>query len=351
MELLTNTSNKRIEYIDALRGFTMILVVFAHIEVFSIFEMQHTTFLGSIFQSFRMPLFFFISGYIAFKITPPNKSLVLKKLRIQIIPATVFGLIFCHGNISGYIFDTAKAGYWFTYVLLEMFIIYYAISFIAHRYPNFTSKIFCYTTIIIAAILYILRLPLKLDPTLNTLGSITCFHYTFSYFHFFVFGLLASKFKQYFEQMLDNKYIVATAIVLFTIGNYCLYHILRPKTEDFSYNIYKIIYEIVETGCAYTGIFFIYGFFRHYADSVKESTFIGSKLQYIGKRTLDIYLLHYFLIPTIPMVGSFLIEYPNMAIELFIGLSLSLLIIGICMIISNIIRTSPFLSHWLLGTK
>lgn len=73
MKLLTNTTtDKRIKYIDALRGFTMILVVFAHIEAFSMFGMQHTTFLGSIFQSFRMPLFFFISGYIAFKITPPQ---------------------------------------------------------------------------------------------------------------------------------------------------------------------------------------------------------------------------------------------------------------------------------------
>lgn len=237
METTLPTTTKRIEYIDALRGFTMILVVFAHIEAFSMFGMQHTTFLGSIFQSFRIPLFFFISGYIAFKATAPNKNLVLKKLRIQLIPATVFGLIFCHGNISGYILDTAKVGYWFTYVLLEMFLIYYTISYVAHKYPNSTSKIFCYTTIIIAVILYILRLPLKLNPTLNTLGSITCFHYTFSYFHFFVFGLLASKFKQHFERLLDNKYIVAIAIVLFTIGNFCLYHILLPKTEDFSYNI------------------------------------------------------------------------------------------------------------------
>ena len=124
---------KRIEYIDALRGFTMILVVFAHVEAYGIFGMQYTSFLGTIFQLFRMPLFFFISGYIAYKSYPPSKDLVLKKLRVQIIPATIFALIYCHFNISGFIHDAAKAGYWFTYVLLEMLLMYYCIQYISYK--------------------------------------------------------------------------------------------------------------------------------------------------------------------------------------------------------------------------
>lgn len=54
---------KRIEYIDALRGFTMILVVFSHVEMTSL-GFETPTFLNSMFMSFRMPLFFFISGFI-----------------------------------------------------------------------------------------------------------------------------------------------------------------------------------------------------------------------------------------------------------------------------------------------
>ena len=60
---------ERIQYIDAMRGFTMLLVVFAHIETFS-FDYASTgniTFLGEMFQLFRMPLFFFVSGFIAYK--------------------------------------------------------------------------------------------------------------------------------------------------------------------------------------------------------------------------------------------------------------------------------------------
>ena len=60
-------ATNRLQYIDALRGFTMILVVFAHVETYMLSIDPNTTFISSLFISFRMPLFFFISGYIAFK--------------------------------------------------------------------------------------------------------------------------------------------------------------------------------------------------------------------------------------------------------------------------------------------
>ena len=61
--------NKRIEYIDALRGLTMILVVIAHINSYT-FKAENVfeyTSLTGFLSLFRMPLFFFVSGYIAYK--------------------------------------------------------------------------------------------------------------------------------------------------------------------------------------------------------------------------------------------------------------------------------------------
>ena len=55
--------HERIQYIDALRGFTMILVVFYHVSQFC----WHVCGKGISIQDFlvqvRMPMFFFISGY------------------------------------------------------------------------------------------------------------------------------------------------------------------------------------------------------------------------------------------------------------------------------------------------
>ena len=58
---------QRIGYIDALRGFTMLLVVFSHIETFCYDIPFNESILSSLFITFRMPMFFFISGYIAYK--------------------------------------------------------------------------------------------------------------------------------------------------------------------------------------------------------------------------------------------------------------------------------------------
>lgn len=56
---------KRFEYIDAMRGFTMLLVVCAHVATYS-YQTDLVTFHAA-FSTFRMPLFFFISGFILYK--------------------------------------------------------------------------------------------------------------------------------------------------------------------------------------------------------------------------------------------------------------------------------------------
>ena len=78
---------------------------------------------------------------------------------------------------------------------------------------------------------------------------------------------------------------------------------------------------------------------------------VGRMLQYIGKRTLDIYLLHYFFLPYIPQVGSMLSNKKNAVLELTIGGLLSLIVIGICLVVSNVLRTSPILAKYLFGAK
>lgn len=73
-------------------------------------------------------------------------------------------------------------------------------------------------------------------------------------------------------------------------------------------------------------------------------------LQRIGFRSLDVYLLHLFLIyVNLSPVGQFFATYHNPMLELFAGLAMSLLVIGLCLVISNIIRCSDFLAKYLFG--
>ena len=58
MEIMT----KRIEYLDALRGFVMLLVVLGHVPMYCYHQVGDISF-SLIFTTFHIPLFFFISGW------------------------------------------------------------------------------------------------------------------------------------------------------------------------------------------------------------------------------------------------------------------------------------------------
>ena len=84
----------RLEWLDAMRGFTMILVVANHVSQSGFAQDVKLSSSLSFLILFRMPLFFFISGFLAYKASQvwdiPNLfRLVGKKMRIQIIPTVV----------------------------------------------------------------------------------------------------------------------------------------------------------------------------------------------------------------------------------------------------------------------
>lgn len=87
MESKAKVLGGRIEWIDAMRGFTMLIVVWYHVclntycgesyDVFTLF-----------FKTFRMPLFFFISGFIAFRLGEINTS-----QRFPLLIVMIFSLL------------------------------------------------------------------------------------------------------------------------------------------------------------------------------------------------------------------------------------------------------------------
>lgn len=349
---------QRIEYIDALRGFTMLLVVFVHIEIFSFAMIGNNSIISSIFQSFHMPLFFFVSGFLAYKhetCIGGGKQLItnsLRKIKVLIIPTFILGLLFTytilHKNLYNFIYNDAKYGYWFTLVLLQMFLLYYFICYITRKYTikgNF--KPFIFLMIITSIIINLALSPIRRLPILESWCNITSFVYTCTYFIYFVFGIVASIYREKLIKALNNKYITAITIITFFTLSYFKFTVLEYN----SFVIEKLYTRAIPIILGISGILLVFNFFRTYQESFTKETKLGKGLQYIGKRTLDIYLLHYFLLPTLPIVGTFLKESPNMLIELVCGLTLAIIITVLCLIISNILRTSKFLGHYMFGAK
>ena len=91
--------NNRIAYIDALRGFTMFLVVLQHVETYGIRCLGSGTFVETFLLPFRMPLFFFISGFVTYKgierfTLKFTSEMALKKLVHLIVPLVVFCFLY-----------------------------------------------------------------------------------------------------------------------------------------------------------------------------------------------------------------------------------------------------------------
>jgi len=67
-------------------------------------------------------------------------------------------------------------------------------------------------------------------------------------------------------------------------------------------------------------------------------------------RTLDIYLLHFILMPQIPAVGQWLDAHqPNFIIDITLAVGTALLVIAFCLLVSNILRINPILKEYLFG--
>ena len=109
----------------------MLLVVFSHVLLFS-FKSDLSFSFNSIFVTFRMPLFFSLSGFFFFKPLRFRRfhdliSFDKKKFVVQIIPTLFFSFIYCEVfdlSFSALWLSSSKYGYWFTIVLFIFFIIY-----------------------------------------------------------------------------------------------------------------------------------------------------------------------------------------------------------------------------------
>ena len=208
---MANTG-KRIGYIDALRGFTMILVVFEHI------YLDNNTIISQFFANFRMPLFFFISGFISFRREQSwsggeTLSRLGSKVRTMIIPALAIGLLFTlvynQTPITDFFTRPTKMGYWFTFALFNMLVVYYTARWLHARHARTTIERFTKRLYIVGLISLFVLSDLSALGYADTTLTLSM---TFKYLHFFAFGALCSCNRNWFERTLDNGMKMAVVI-------------------------------------------------------------------------------------------------------------------------------------------
>ncbi len=351
----------RLEWLDALRGFTMIMVVAYHV-CQSTFLMDFKVSSSMPFLVlFRMPLFFFVSGFLAYKASltwnlPTLGSLLAKKLRVQLVPTAFFFLFAMAVLYSEPFWDVVlkhlqeptKGGYWFTWVLLIMFIIYYLFAYLESKL-KWKSWIPITLLFVLSMLLYeTCYLPQHFSWAFGRRGApadswlrMTSFIQVMQYFPFFLYGNIVHRYWNQAQRVMDSKWFFPfiVLIVIFCTLDVLKWHTLRMQWTNLPMTLAKFILLTM-----------VFMYFRHYHQYFTSRTWIGRSLQYIGRRTLDIYLIHFLFLPNLPGIGTFFTSNRhNFVMDTTLSVLLGLLIIGFCIITSNILRVSPFLKKWLFG--
>ena len=343
-------TGKRIEYIDALRGFARILVLYFHIPSYCLGNAYIAG--NDILEWVRMPLFFFISGFLFFKAdriwnSDTIRKVLKNKFRVHIIPMAVFMTLFLilFDYMEPASFGSDKKGYWYTFVLFEYFIFYIGTEALLNRNRTTSGEIRVMITVILISLIsfyyakYYIRYTEELGSWKTILGLLS--FVKVRHFFFFWFGTIVRKHFSKFISITNNYSILIILAIIFLSLLFFppLYHI-----SGIEYIVY-IISGIVNIILTFT-------LFRKLEKVFSHGNWLGKSLQFIGRRTLDIYLIHYFLLPYyLQDFGAWLIQQDIIPLEVIFILFLSLCIICISLITSRIIRISPFLAYHLLGAE
>ena len=331
------------QWVDALRGFSMLIVVFGHV-LLSMGIGGYSSFLSSVLLTFRMPLFFFVSGFFSYRlISWWTKGRVLdilkRKIQAQVICAIAFMSVYQVVIFGGVNFSHGFGGYWFTIVLFQMYIVYLTLSLLS-RLIHHNIVIPSLIVISLAGIAI-----LTLYSRDSRIWNFLCWENLSKYFQFFTLGIISSKYRQKLFTILSNS-VFTTAMILGWIVCMLLWY-----NETF-HAAYPLLYSFIhDIAVRYFALMTIIVMFYGARNTFEGNIGYGKTLKFIGRRTLDIYMIHYFLIPDMHCLTPWLTEGNMIVPQLVIGMIISIVIVALCLLVSSILRSSKYLGQWLFGVK
>lgn len=325
---------ERYNYIDYSKAFAILLVITGHICLFCInrgdVNNADNMKIYSWLTVFQMPLFFFLSGIVikhkGYSIKETIKNLY-KKTRQLLVPFFLFGTIFTlfiHQDFCEFITPVMKQGYWYLLVLFELYLIYYFFNPISLLCK---SKMFSFVVdLIFIVLLYSMLQLLNKGVDLNS----SCWQNYLSliqvkrYAPFFFVAIFLRKYGAV-NTLFNNKYIMSASLLI---------AVITELLKCFNFNIHAIGYWLL-------WIYIVLSI-----SVIMKLEVIDNKmtqlLSFIGVHTLDVYVLHFFIVRSISMafLCSYFNNYNYLILELLIISPISILIAVISVYIGRVIRAN-----------
>lgn len=321
--------NKRIQYIDKIKGFAILLVVMGHLLDKSLLIEENI--LNRLIYSTHMPIFMYLSGFFALKNTDVTYTLIsfLKKKAIRlIIPyltiGVIYGLLKSDSLSISQIYNN-MGGYWFFPALFLCMFFVYILKFITSK---LNKKDILGIDLFVSILLWCV---LIFSYYLDVVKNIPYFLHFIKMFPFFIFGYLTQKYKNINELIYSNSIF---AISLF------LYILLIMFPLNININL-----------CGFFAIIIVLNTFKIYNHSIPN---IFSSL---GQNSLEIYSLHWFILPNLIMFKRFflnetnviILDNNNLLLVLVFITILSIVIAFSSVLISKIFKINRFFSFIFFG--
>lgn len=324
--------NQRIEYIDAMRGFCMFLVVYHHLALGTNLPVIGDDILGFFF----LDLFFFIYGYFCPIQISVNR--IKKRLKNQLLPTIICACLFIvtvKGSDWNLLYHEDKGGYWFTFVAFEILITFAILNRLLRNVIGGGTSFYL---IVLFVLSYMVGVFVKIPD--NQFSNIFSWGKYIGYCRPFLLGVLFQLNKERMIKLIENKNI-ATFVVLFFL---VLVYYRKESVETLPCR--NLIYSI-------TGIFATYIMFYHSRNTLNSSTRLGRTMSYIGKHTLHIYFTHYFLLSGIAYIPIryFIDEQLGWLVGVVILSILALFIIASCLFVEYLLRPYTPLYNLLYGER
>ena len=341
---------QHLDYIDALKGFGMFLVVMGHVIAWSFGVYGHPTNITrpssllwwNVVYGFHMPLLMFVSGYLFVSKSRPFGKTMLKgylwrKTYTLLIPFLFAGWVFY--AITG----QSMLKYWFLRSLFLFILLSLPVELMRKKLKResfrTTMDFIWYVGWSVVLYFVVPRLSLPWDVVFDY-GHATLYYS-------FAFGVLCKRYDV-LQKLIDSNWVFSLCLIIFAIDTY-----VNNLTDVSGWHLYGLgyLYPI-------SGIVCSYYLFKHTFDCSGGAIMNG--LKYLGKHSLEVYILHFYFILSFPAVGELVNQYmlgdsfskaAGSTVEIVSSVILATVVCTLSLTIARVVRTSNFLSQYFLGRK
>jgi len=309
-----------------MKGIAITLMVMGHIMIFS-FQIDNSQ--PARLLTFNMPLFFYISGFLAYKPITKFKDLldkIIHRSLLLLVPYIVFLTLYYiyDGKINLIIHLLMNGGqkYWFLYDLFILSSFFMLYEYVTRRInkPLFSVVLWIVPLFILIAIkLYVSR---TFGTDYDGYGLITGLT---NYYRYYLIGYLCRKYEKINSILFNNS-------ITFAIGFICYF------LNWYFFNLHNIL--LIFFG-ALGAIIVIQNLVQYY---VQEDSKLGLLLMNVGRCSLGIYVIHYFLIPQLPTSFQNFLVVGNPFIWQF---TFAILTAFPIIVVSCLIFKTISMNHWL----